>query len=111
MKGNSIGRNSNGSCSRSAACSHLRTLSIRFPNVIFSSAPHSPCVLQEHFRDVTGLPINPYFSAYKFVWLLENVPEAKAAVEDGSAMFGTIDTYLIWRLTGVCVSLGYGQAS
>lgn len=63
---------------------------------------------QDHFRDVTGLPINPYFSAYKFAWLLENVPEAKAAVEDGSAMFGTVDTYLIWRLTGtseLCMSV------
>lgn len=49
---------------------------------------------------MTGLPINPYFSAYKFAWLLENVPEAKAAVDDGTALFGTIDTYLIWRLTG-----------
>ena len=56
--------------------------------------------MQEHFRAVTGLPINPYFSAYKFRWLLENVPEAAAAVEDGTAMFGTVDTYLIWRLTG-----------
>ena len=56
--------------------------------------------MQEHFRKVTGLPISPYFSAYKFLWLLENVPEVKSAVTDGSAMFGTVDTYLIWRLTG-----------
>ena len=60
------------------------------------------CDAQNHFREVTGLPINPYFSAYKFAWLLENVPAVKSAVEDGTARFGTIDTYLIWRLTGVC---------
>lgn len=57
-------------------------------------------MLQDHFREVTGLPINPYFSAYKLAWLLENVPEAETAVQDGTAMFGTVDTYLIWRLTG-----------
>jgi glycerol kinase len=56
--------------------------------------------VQDHFREVTGLPINPYFSAYKFAWLLGNVQAVKSAVEDGTAQFGTIDTYLIWRLTG-----------
>jgi glycerol kinase len=55
---------------------------------------------QDHFRKVTGLPINPYFSAYKFAWLLENVQGVKSAVEDDTVQFGTIDTYLIWRLTG-----------
>lgn len=50
---------------------------------------------------MTGLPINPYFSAYKFAWLLENVQGVKSAVEDGTVQFGTIDTYLIWRLTGM----------
>lgn len=55
---------------------------------------------QEYFRKITGLPINPYFSAYKLKWLLENVPAVASAAEDGSLMFGTVDSYLIWRLTG-----------
>mmetsp|Transcript_12324 Transcript_12324/g.37098 ORF Transcript_12324/g.37098 Transcript_12324/m.37098 type:complete len:513 (-) Transcript_12324:411-1949(-) len=54
----------------------------------------------EYFRKITGLPINPYFSAYKLKWLLENVPAVASAAEDGSLMFGTVDSYLIWRLTG-----------
>ncbi|KAJ7560200.1 hypothetical protein O6H91_04G118300 [Diphasiastrum complanatum] len=52
-----------------------------------------------HFVKTTGLPISTYFSATKLIWLLESVPEVKSAVEDGDALFGTIDTWLIWNLT------------
>eukprot|EP00850_Spirogloea_muscicola_P021634 SM000256S08688 [mRNA] locus=s256:118688:121996:- [translate_table: standard] len=55
---------------------------------------------RDHFRRATGLPISTYFSATKLLWLLENVPAVKAAVESGDAMFGTIDTWLVWHLTG-----------
>uniref|UniRef100_A0A8C9NFK4 Probable glycerol kinase n=1 Tax=Serinus canaria TaxID=9135 RepID=A0A8C9NFK4_SERCA len=48
----------------------------------------------------TGLPLSTYFSAVKLRWLLDNVEEIKKAVEDGRAMFGTIDSWLIWSLTG-----------
>lgn len=54
----------------------------------------------DHFRGVTGLPISTYFSAVKLRWLMENVPEVKEAMEAGDAMFGTLDTWLIWNLTG-----------
>jgi glycerol kinase len=57
-----------------------------------------------HFRDVTGLPISTYFSAVKLKWLLENVPEVSDAVDAGDAMVGTLDTWLIWNLTGGCGS-------
>ncbi|PNW84172.1 hypothetical protein CHLRE_04g224150v5 [Chlamydomonas reinhardtii] len=52
------------------------------------------------FRSVTGLPISPYFSATKYLWMLENIPQVAAAVESGDAAVGTIDSWLIWQLTG-----------
>ncbi|GIX04854.1 MAG: glycerol kinase 2 [Planctomycetaceae bacterium] len=51
-------------------------------------------------RQKTGLTIDPYFSASKLVWLLEQVEGLRAAAERGEALFGTVDTFLIWRLTG-----------
>ncbi len=48
----------------------------------------------------TGLLLDPYFSATKIAWLLDNVPGARALAEAGHLAFGTIDTYLIWQLTG-----------
>jgi glycerol kinase len=54
----------------------------------------------DRFRDATGLPIATYFSASKLLWLLENVPGLREAAEAGEAVFGTIDTWLIYKLTG-----------
>ncbi len=54
-------------------------------------------------RDVvgkTGLLLDPYFSATKIAWILDTVEGARAAAEAGRVLFGTIDTYLVWRLTG-----------
>lgn len=51
-------------------------------------------------RDNAGLIIDPYFSASKLRWLLEEVPGVRARAERGELACGTIDTYLIWRLTG-----------
>jgi len=48
----------------------------------------------------TGLPIVPYFAGTKLRWLIENVPEVSKAIEDGDALFGTIDTWLMWNLSG-----------
>ncbi|CAA2987091.1 glycerol kinase [Olea europaea subsp. europaea] len=53
-----------------------------------------------HFVETCGLPISTYFSAVKLLWLLENVDAVKEAVKKGDALFGTIDTWLIWNLTG-----------
>jgi glycerol kinase len=55
---------------------------------------------KDHLRSLTGLPIVPYFSATKLVWLFENVPGVRDAALAGNALFGTIDTWLIWNLTG-----------
>jgi glycerol kinase len=51
----------------------------------------------------TGLRLDPYFSATKIAWLLDNVEGARAAAEAGSLAFGTVDSFLLWRLTGGAV--------
>ena len=55
---------------------------------------------QDRFRDTTGLPIATYFSGPKIKWILNHVPEAKTAASSGDAFFGTMETWLIWWLTG-----------
>ena len=55
---------------------------------------------QDRFRSLVGLPLATYFSATKIKWLLDNVPEIKTAAQNGDAVFGTIDSWLIWNLTG-----------
>ncbi|TNC72053.1 glycerol kinase GlpK [Rubellimicrobium roseum] len=54
----------------------------------------------EAIGDRTGLLIDPYFSATKIAWLLENVEGARERAEAGRLLFGTVDSFLIWRLTG-----------
>ncbi|WP_299413505.1 glycerol kinase GlpK [uncultured Sulfitobacter sp.] len=54
----------------------------------------------EMFADRTGLLIDPYFSATKLKWLLDNVEGARAMAARGELLFGTVDTFLIWKLTG-----------
>jgi glycerol kinase len=53
--------------------------------------------------DKTGLLLDPYFSGTKLAWLLDRVPGARAAAERGELAFGTIDTWLLWNLTGGAV--------
>lgn len=50
----------------------------------------------------TGLLLDPYFSGTKLAWILDNVEGARAEAEAGKLCFGTVDTFLIWRLTGGC---------
>ena len=52
------------------------------------------------FTDKTGLLLDPYFSGTKIAWLLNNIPGAREAATSGQLAFGTIDTYLLWCLTG-----------
>ena len=54
----------------------------------------------EMITDRTGLLADPYFSGTKLRWILENVDGARARAEAGELLFGTVDSYLIWRLTG-----------
>lgn len=48
----------------------------------------------------TGLLLDPYFSGTKVKWILDQVPDARGRARDGKLLFGTVDTYLIWKLTG-----------
>ncbi|RTH13049.1 glycerol kinase GlpK, partial [Thermus scotoductus] len=56
--------------------------------------------LEPLFRERTGLLLDPYFSGTKLAWLLENVPGLRGKAERGEALFGTVDTWLLYRLTG-----------
>eukprot|EP00745_Piridium_sociabile_P008063 TRINITY_DN15383_c1_g1_i2.p1 TRINITY_DN15383_c1_g1~~TRINITY_DN15383_c1_g1_i2.p1 ORF type:complete len:496 (+),score=43.61 TRINITY_DN15383_c1_g1_i2:168-1655(+) len=50
-------------------------------------------------KGVTGLPMSPYFSAFKILWLQKNIPEVAQAIKSGRASIGTIDSWLVWNLT------------
>ncbi len=54
----------------------------------------------DFIRDRTGLVIDPYFSGTKIGWLLDSDPDLRAAAESGRARFGTVDSWLLWKLTG-----------
>lgn len=55
---------------------------------------------ESFFRRRTGLPLSTYFSALKLRWILENVPQARQQAEAGELLFGNMDTFLLWKLTG-----------
>ncbi|KQW19075.1 glycerol kinase [Afipia sp. Root123D2] len=59
------------------------------------AAGHEPLISER-----TGLIIDPYFSGTKIAWILDSVPGARVRAERGELMFGTVDSYLLWRLTG-----------
>lgn len=56
--------------------------------------------LDEYIKDHTGLLIDAYFSGTKIKWILDNVPAAKKLADEGNLLFGTVETWLIWNLTG-----------
>ena len=56
--------------------------------------------LESMITKKTGLLLDPYFSATKVAWILDQVPDARSAAENGELAFGTIDCFLLWRLTG-----------
>ncbi|CAH1107222.1 unnamed protein product [Psylliodes chrysocephalus] len=55
---------------------------------------------KNYLKPLCGLPLSPYFSGVKIKWLQENIPEIKKSMAAGTCMFGTIDSWLIWNLTG-----------
>ena len=68
--------------------------------------------LTQAIREKTGLVIDPYFSGTKIRWILENIPGARALAEQGDLLFGTVETWLIWKLTGGRVHVtDYSNAS
>jgi glycerol kinase len=73
------------------------------------TAPLCAALAQEgwdaHVAETTGLVIDPYFSATKLAWLLDNVPDLRARAEAGEVCFGTIDSFLLFKLTGGALHL------
>ena len=67
--------------------------------------------LTETVRSKTGLVIDPYFSGTKIRWILENIPGAREQAENGELLFGTVETWLIWKLTGGIHVTDYSNAS
>ncbi len=68
--------------------------------------------LTQYIKDHTGLVVDAYFSATKIKWILENVEGAKDLAEKGQLLFGTVETWLIWNLTGGAVHItDYSNAS
>ncbi|WP_027000030.1 glycerol kinase GlpK [Eisenibacter elegans] len=68
--------------------------------------------LNPYIREKTGLVLDAYFSATKLAWLLDNIPNARSRAERGELCFGTIDTWLLWKLTkGAIHATDYTNAS
>lgn len=68
--------------------------------------------LEKFFYEKTGLILDAYFSASKLVWILDHVPEARTKAEAGDLLFGTIDSWLLWKLTnGEVHATDYTNAS
>ena len=68
--------------------------------------------LEDYVRENTGLVIDAYFSGTKVKWMLDNLPGARAKAEAGELLFGTVDTWLIWKMTGGKVHVtDYSNAS
>lgn len=55
---------------------------------------------KKYFQKLCGLPLSTYFSGVKLRWLIDNIPEVSKAVEEETCLFGTVDTWLLWNLTG-----------
>ena len=64
------------------------------------SGTESDYMLQDALRPITGLPISTYSSSCKWVWMLENIPAVKLAYAARRCQIGTVETWLIYKLTG-----------
>ena len=68
--------------------------------------------LEHYIRENTGLVVDPYFSATKIKWILDHVEGAREDAESGKLLFGTVDTWLLWKMTGGAVHItDYTNAS
>ncbi|MGE5389839.1 MAG: glycerol kinase GlpK [Deltaproteobacteria bacterium] len=68
--------------------------------------------LDDKIRAKTGLVIDAYFSATKLAWILDSTPQAREMAKNGDLLFGTVDTYLVWKMTGGKVHItDYSNAS
>uniref|UniRef100_A0A672ZTN1 Probable glycerol kinase n=1 Tax=Sphaeramia orbicularis TaxID=375764 RepID=A0A672ZTN1_9TELE len=83
-------------------CSFLPVvwLDLRTQSTVERLINKAPGKNKNHLKHKTGLPISTYFSAVKLRWLLDNVDEVRQAVMSERALFGTVDSWIIWCLTG-----------
>ncbi|CAH1795884.1 unnamed protein product [Owenia fusiformis] len=72
----------------------------RTATTVDSLVSKTPKQTKEHLQPKCGLPISTYFSAVKLRWLLDNETAVQTALQDGRLMFGTVDTWLLWNMTG-----------
>lgn len=75
-------------------------LDLRTASTVQKLIAATPDKNANHLKKDCGLPISTYFSAVKIRWLIDNVPAVKTAFENGSCMFGTVDSWIIYNLTG-----------
>lgn len=75
-------------------------LDTRTSEIADKLAADDPKLGSERFRATCGLPVSPYFSALKLLWLRKHEPKVAFAIGEGRALFGTMDTWLIWNLSG-----------
>ena len=75
-------------------------LDARTAETVESLLERTPGRNKDHLRASCGLPLSTYFSAVKIRWLLDNCEHVRDAVEDGRCLFGNVDTWLLWNLTG-----------
>ncbi|KAG5888423.1 hypothetical protein JTB14_020198 [Gonioctena quinquepunctata] len=80
-------------------CNALVWMDIRTSSTVDDILEHGKHP-QDFLQNVCGLPVSTYFSALKIKWMMENVEGVKEAIEEGRCLFGTIDTWLVWNLTG-----------
>lgn len=81
-------------------------LDTRTRDLVDTLIESTPTKSKDYFQRTCGLPFSTYFSAVKLKWLLENVPEVADASERGTLRFGTIDSWLLYNLTGGCSNNG-----
>jgi glycerol kinase len=86
---------------------HKKTMKPVYNAIVWQDTRVAPAVAEfaahsgrDRYRAQTGLPLATYFSGLKIRWILENVAGARAQAEAGDLLFGNIDTFLIWHLTG-----------
>jgi len=75
-------------------------LDMRTSSTVEKLIAKTPEKSKDHLRSLCGLPITTYFSAVKLRWLLDNCPKVATAAAEGRCLFGTVDTWLLWNLTG-----------
>lgn len=75
-------------------------MDVRTSSTVDQLAEKLPDKDKNYYRKLCGLPLSTYFSGVKLRWLMDNVPDVANAIKDGNCLFGTIDTWILWNLTG-----------